>query len=170
MIMTLLDWIKGCSDSRTPGENSRPTPLKHLHFSKSPKKPAHLRPRHAAGPWPAPPNRGPGCRCLDGGRARRCPDAPPGGRDVAEVVAGGLATRPHASPHMADDGCPLSSPPRHGNVRARCQGASLLMTVSYSLHREPTACRMLGQDVCRPRTVHDALPQVYGSRSAPAGP
>jgi hypothetical protein len=30
MIMTLLDWIEGCSDSRTPGENSRPTPLKHL--------------------------------------------------------------------------------------------------------------------------------------------
>ena len=31
MIMTLLDWIEGYSDSRTPGENSSPTPLKHLH-------------------------------------------------------------------------------------------------------------------------------------------
>src|SRR3954462_7222394 len=33
MIMTLLDWIEGCSDSRTPRENSRPTPLKHLRLS-----------------------------------------------------------------------------------------------------------------------------------------
>jgi hypothetical protein len=32
MIMTLLDWVEGCSDSRTPRENSRPTPLKHLRF------------------------------------------------------------------------------------------------------------------------------------------
>ena len=28
--MTLLDWVEGCSDSRTPRENSRATPLKHL--------------------------------------------------------------------------------------------------------------------------------------------
>jgi hypothetical protein len=34
MIMTLLDWIEGCSDSRTPGENSSPTPLKHLPLLK----------------------------------------------------------------------------------------------------------------------------------------
>src|SRR5262249_2795688 len=27
-----LDWVEGCSDSRTPGENSTPTPLKHLHW------------------------------------------------------------------------------------------------------------------------------------------
>ena len=31
MIMTSLDWGEGCSDSRTPEEHSRPTPLKHLH-------------------------------------------------------------------------------------------------------------------------------------------
>src|SRR5262249_55890870 len=31
MIMTSLDWVEGCSDSRTPEEHSRPTPLKHLH-------------------------------------------------------------------------------------------------------------------------------------------
>src|SRR5947207_12585715 len=30
MIMTSLDWVEGCSDSRTPEEHSRPTPLKHL--------------------------------------------------------------------------------------------------------------------------------------------
>lgn len=30
MIMTSLDWIEGWPDSQTPGENSRPTPLKHL--------------------------------------------------------------------------------------------------------------------------------------------
>src|SRR5215510_2779449 len=29
-IMTSLDSGKGCSDSRTPKEHSRPTPLKHL--------------------------------------------------------------------------------------------------------------------------------------------
>jgi hypothetical protein len=44
------------------------------------------------------------------------------------------------------------------------------MTVSSSLHREQTVCRMMGQDVCRPRTVHYDLPQVYGSRFAQAGP
>jgi len=55
-------------------------------------------------------------------------------------------------------------------LRAKCTGASLLMIVSYSLHCEQTVCRMMGQDVCRPRTVHDDLPQVYGSRSAQADP
>ncbi len=30
MIMTSLAWVEGCSDSRTPEEHSRPTPLKHL--------------------------------------------------------------------------------------------------------------------------------------------
>ena len=30
MIMTSLAWGEGCSDSRTPKEHSRPTPLKHL--------------------------------------------------------------------------------------------------------------------------------------------
>ena len=30
MIMTSLDWVEGCSDSRTLEEHSRPTPLKHL--------------------------------------------------------------------------------------------------------------------------------------------
>ena len=32
MIMTSLDWVRGCSDSRTPEEHSRPTPLKHLRL------------------------------------------------------------------------------------------------------------------------------------------
>jgi DNA transposition AAA+ family ATPase len=30
MIMMSLDWVEGCSDSRTPEEHSKPTPLKHL--------------------------------------------------------------------------------------------------------------------------------------------
>jgi hypothetical protein len=30
MIMMSLDWVEGCSDSRTPEEHSRPIPLKHL--------------------------------------------------------------------------------------------------------------------------------------------
>src|SRR5712691_11009219 len=32
IIMTSLDWVEGCSDSRTPEEHSRPTPLKHLRI------------------------------------------------------------------------------------------------------------------------------------------
>src|SRR5262249_45312129 len=97
-----------------------------------------LRPRHSAGPWLAPPNLGPECWYPDGGRARLCPDAPQGGRDDAAVAGGGLDTRPRASPHRFDDNCPLSSLPRPSNLRARCKGASLLMTVSSSLHRAQT--------------------------------
>src|SRR5712671_4878494 len=33
MIMTSLDRVEGCADSRTPEEHSRPTPLKHLHLT-----------------------------------------------------------------------------------------------------------------------------------------
>src|SRR2546423_26010 len=33
MIMTSLDEVEGCSDSRTPEEHSRPTPLKHLRLA-----------------------------------------------------------------------------------------------------------------------------------------
>jgi len=39
MIMTLLDWVEGCSDSRTPEEHSRPTPLKHLRFREADRLP-----------------------------------------------------------------------------------------------------------------------------------
>jgi hypothetical protein len=42
MIMTSLDWVRGCSDSRTSKEHSRPTPLKHLLAALTPEKMAHL--------------------------------------------------------------------------------------------------------------------------------